>query len=310
MNRGIYIVANDKVLENAIALLNSIRYYDPDVTIFLIPFNEQYQEVANILKQKHNVEVFPDLELIARITKRVGEIFDRDFLSTPNKMRKLVQWFGPLDEFLYIDTDILVFEKISDILNYLSEYEFICCDYHYKKRKLIDIFSPLVKEKEIFSDRELEDVFNSGFWASKKGIFSEEKLYELLTECAQNREYFDFSSKTTDQPILNYLILKSTQKRLNLVKISDKESGSWAGSKHFIEKKHILYDGDKRLRYLHWAGMPMVAGGAYRELWEYYRYLGENKPLQIASPPQQKSQWENLIARLKKQIKKAIGKGK
>ncbi len=29
MSRGIYIVANDRVIDNAIALLNSIRYYDP-----------------------------------------------------------------------------------------------------------------------------------------------------------------------------------------------------------------------------------------------------------------------------------------
>ncbi|MBF2019536.1 MAG: methionine synthase [Hydrococcus sp. C42_A2020_068] len=310
MNRGIYIVANDKVIENAIALLNSIRYHDRDVSVFLIPFNEQYKKVANILKQKHNVEIFPDLDFLEKFTQKVGEIFDRDFLNNPNKMRKFVQWFGPLDEFLYIDTDILVFEKIVDILNYLSEYEFVCCDYHHKKRQLADIFSSVVKEQGIFSDRELEDVFNSGFWASKKGIFSESQLYELLQECAQHRDYFDFSYKTTDQPILNYIVLKTTQKRLNLVKISDKEPGSWAGSQHFTEKEHILYDGENRLRYLHWAGMPMIPGGAYRELWEYYRYLGETKPPQVVVPPQQESQWQKFVTQVKQQIKKAIGKRK
>jgi hypothetical protein len=307
MNRGIYIVANDKVLDNAIALLNSIRYHDPDVPVFLIPFNDQYKKVAQILKQKHHVEVFPNLDFVEKFTQKVAEIFDRDFLNNPNKMRKFVQWFGPLDEFLYIDTDIIVFEKIIDILNYLDKYEFICCDYHYKKRKLADVFSTAIQEQEIFSDRELEDVFNSGFWASKKGIFSESQLYELLQECASHREYFDFSYKTTDQPILNYIILKSTEKRLNLVKISDNEPGSWAGSRHFIEKEHILYDGEYRLRYLHWAGTPMTIGGAYRELWEYYRYLGEEKPPQEILPPPQKSQWQKFITQVKQQLKKAIG---
>ena len=28
-------------------------------------------------------------------------------------MRKLVSWFGPLEEFIYIDTDIIVFEDIN-----------------------------------------------------------------------------------------------------------------------------------------------------------------------------------------------------
>ena len=294
MNRGIYIVANDKVSENAIALVKSIRYHDPDVRIVLVPFNEQYHEVLGTLAEQ-KVEIFPDLEFVDKFTQKIAEIFDRDFLALPNKMRKFVLWFGPLDEFLYIDTDIIVFEKIVDTLNYLSQYEFISCDYHYKNRKLADIFSPVVIEQNLFSEEALQDVFNSGFWASKKGIFSEEELYGILTECSQHREYFDFSSKTTDQPILNYTILKSTQKRFNLVKLSDDEAGSWAGSRHFVEKDHILYDGEKPLRYLHWAGTPMVAGGMYRELWEYYRYLGETKPPAVSAPIKSNSFWQKFV---------------
>jgi len=303
MQRGIYIVANDKVIEQAIALLNSLRYYDSDVAIFLIPFDDKYEQVATILKSKHRVELFPDLELVNNFTRKVGEIFDRDFLALPNKMRKFVQWFGPLDEFLYIDTDIIVFEKIAQVLDYLDEYEFICCDYHHKKSKLTDIFSPLVKEQGIFTETELEDVFNSGFWAAKKGIFSQEELYELLKECAQHREYFDFSHKTTDQPILNYVILKTTKKRLNLVKISANEPGSWAGSTHFQEKEKVLYDGEKPLKYLHWAGTPMKPGGPYRELWEYYRYLGETKPPQTVSFQEEKSMASRIVKKVKSWFK-------
>ena len=299
MTRGIYIVANDKVIENGIALLNSIRYYDSEVPIFLIPFNEHYQKVARVLEDSHGVKLFPDLDFIEQFTHNIGKIFDRDFLAVPNKMRKLVLWFGPLDHFLYLDTDIIVFQQIAKVLNYLDEYEFICCDYHYKNRKIADIFSPLVTEKGIFTAEQLADVFNSGFWASRKGIFAEDKLYELLKECAQHREYFDFSYRTTDQPILNYLILKSTQKRLNLVKLPGKEPGSWAGSKHFQKRDGILYDGEQPLRYLHWAGTPMVAGGPYREIWEYYRYLGEEKPSEVSLPPQQQNFWQRLFSKVK-----------
>ena len=299
MTRGIYLVANDKVIENAITLLKSIRYYDAEVPVCLIPFNEDYHKVAAALA-KYGVEIFPELQFIDNFTNKIAEIFDRDFLALPNKMRKFVLWFGPFDQFLYIDTDIIVFEKIANVLDYLTNFEFVCCDYHYKNRKLNDVFSLLVLEKAIFSQNQLQDVFNSGFWASKKGIFSQEKLYELLKECAQHREYFDFSAKTTDQPILNYIILKSTQNRLNLVKLSDKEPGSWAGSKHFQEKNHILYDGEKPLRYLHWAGMPMIPGGAYREIWEYYRYLGETKPTDVSLTKKSLNWWQKLVNKIKK----------
>lgn len=93
MSRGIYIVANDRVMDNAIALLNSIRFYDPEVPVYLIPFNENYHKVAEKLSTLHNVQLFPNLELIEQFTNRIGEIFDRDFLALPNKMRKLVAWF-------------------------------------------------------------------------------------------------------------------------------------------------------------------------------------------------------------------------
>ena len=296
--QGIYIVANDKVTENAIALLNSIRYYDPEIPIYLIPFNENYHQIFNIIKEKHQVKLFPDLEFVDKFTNKVATIFDRDFLALPNKMRKLVQWFGPLDEFLYIDADIIVFEKISETLNYLQEYEFINCDYHFKGRGLTDIFSNVIKEKNIFTNEQLQDVFNSGFWGSKKSVFTEEKLYQLLKECAENREYFDFSSQTTDQPILNYLILKSTTKRLNLVKTTDNEPGSWAGSPHFQEKDHILYDKGNKLKYLHWAGTPMTDAYPYRELWEYYRYLGEEKPFLTVKNKAKNNLWNKILSRI------------
>ncbi len=276
--RGIYIVANDRVMENAIALLNSIRCYNQDVPIFLIPFNEEYHQVADILGRLHGVQVFPDLELVEQFTQQVGKIFDRDFLKLPNKMRKLVAWFGPLDEFLYIDTDIIVFEDIAANLDRLSEVYFFCCDYHYLGQKLRNIFSPVVLEQNIFSETELEDVFNSGFWASKKGSITLEQMYDILKDCSQHREYFDFTQGVTDQPILNYMILKLIPKRGNLVKIPGGGPGSWGGSTHFKEKDHVLYDKGKRLQYIHWAGTPMKPGGSYWNIWEYYRYQHEGKP--------------------------------
>ncbi|HLO84158.1 MAG TPA: hypothetical protein VK203_03965 [Nostocaceae cyanobacterium] len=277
MQRGIYIVANDRVLDNAIALLNSIRFYDPDIDIYLIPFNDDYHRVADKLATLHNVKLFPDLELIEKLTDSISEIFDRDFLALPNKMRKLVVWFGPLDEFIYIDTDIVVFEKIADNLDKLAEVDFFCCDYHHAKDKLRNIFSPLVKEQQIFSDAQLEDVFNSGFWASRKGIITEEQMKATLRECAAHREYFDFSEGVTDQPILNYLVLKLINKRGNLVKIPGGGPGSWGGSRNFQQKDYVLYDKGKKLKYLHWAGIKIKVGCPYWKLWEHYRYLHQGK---------------------------------
>ena len=300
--RGVYIVANDKVKENAIALLSSLRLYDPNIPVYLIPFNDDYQAVAQQLAEMYQVQLFPDLDLLASLTQTIGEIFPRDFLALPNKMRKLAAWFGPLDEFLYIDTDILFFTPVSKTLSYLDQADFIWCDYHYK-RGLEDVFSVAVPEQGIFSPEILQDVFNSGLWGSRKNALSMEQLTDLLKDCAAHREYFDFSSGTTDQPIMNYLVLKAIPCRLNIARVNSDEPGSWGGSSHFEQRGQVLFDGDRPLRYLHWAGTPMRNGGPYRELWTHYRYRNDPEEKAIAQPEQT---GRTRLQTLKHQIKKGL----
>ncbi len=298
MKRGIYILGNDRVQENAIALLNSIRLYDPDVPVYLVPFNDQYQQLLASLQPK-GVELFPNLDKIEELSQNMANWFPEDFFPVKrslNKLRKFNFWLGPLDEFLYIDTDIVVFDTISDILDYLSEYEFVCCDYQHK-RGLKDVFNPIVREKGIFTDSDLQDIFNSGLFASRKDAISESQIAEVLQECGSHREYFDFTNGIVDQPILNYMVLRCTSKRLNMVGIPGYDAGSWAGSSHFQQlEPGVLYDGEQRLTYLHWAGRkPEVA---YKEIWEYYRYMYEPKPEPVKVPF-----WKQMWSSTKQTIK-------
>ena len=305
--RGVYIVANDKVSENAIALMSSLRLHDPDIPVFLIPFNDAHTQVAGRLEDLYDIQLFPDLGFLSELTEKIGTIFPRDFLALPNKMRKLAAWFGPLDEFLYIDTDILFFTPVTDTLAYLDQADFIWCDYHYK-RGLEDVFSEVVPANNIFEEEALKDVFNSGLWGSRKSALSLEQLYEVLQDCAAHREYFDFSSGTTDQPIMNYLVLKTIPRRLNIVKANPGEPGSWGGSSHFERRGDVLFDGERPLRYLHWAGTPMRTGGPYRELWTHSRYL--NAPEEIAhaeaNRPASSSGLKQIMRRLKRELKSAL----
>ena len=284
MSRGIYITANDKVADHAIALLNSIRAYDKETPVVLIPYDENYYEVASILKSRFNVTVYEDLEFIDRLSKRLHSTFGEKFFARPNQFRKQACWFGEFDEFLYIDTDIVVFEKIIDNLDHFDKYDFLSCDYQHRGG-IKNVFSQTVINEKVFSTDELQDIFNGGWWASKKGLISEQDIYETFAECAAHPQYFDFTQKTSDQPIINYMILKRIQKRFNLVNLDDKIPGSWAGSTHFIREGNILVDpsSDRPLQYLHWAGVRIEPGCAYWDIWAHYRYLGETMP--IFEPP-------------------------
>ncbi|ERT04689.1 mannosyltransferase family protein [Lyngbya aestuarii BL J] len=304
MSRGIYIVANDRVIEQTIALLNSVRFYDSETPIILIPFDENHQQVAKAITEKYNVKTFEDLEFLNQLCNRLHSIFGQGFFNNPNKHRKQACWFGPFDEFLYLDTDIVVFEKIIDNLNYFNDYDFLCCDYQHKGG-IENVFTTKVLEDGVFTEDECKDIFNSGLWASKKGLFSLEDLYQTFEECSSHPEYFDFSQKTTDQPIFNYLILKRIPRRFNIVNRPGKAPGSWGGSPHFQRQGNQLFDPklNQTLQYIHWAGIKIEPGCPYWDIWEDYRYLDEPKPTSVIKNEQKKDWKGNVINKIKKVFK-------
>ncbi|MBR8829153.1 MAG: methionine synthase [Gomphosphaeria aponina SAG 52.96 = DSM 107014] len=272
--KGIYIVANDRVSEEAIALLNSIKKFDQETPIVLIPYDEKYQAIAKLLNNSYGVKLFHNLDFLQSLTPKIDHIFGQNFFARPHQFRKQACWFGEFNEFLYLDTDIVVFEKIINNLNYLQDYDFICCDYQYKSG-LTNVFTSKIMADGIFTEQEIKDIFNGGFWGGKKGLITETELWETFRECAQHPEYFDFAQKTSDQPIINYLILKRIKRRLNLVQKPHKGPGNWAGSPHFQRQGNILIDPktNQPLQYLHWAGMKIKPGCPYWDIWKYYRYL-------------------------------------
>lgn len=300
MSRGIYITANDKVTDQAIALLNSIRLYDAETPIVMIPYDDKYQEIASLLNKSYGVQVYEDLEFIDRLSKRLQQTFGEQFFARPNQFRKQACWFGPFDEFLYIDTDIVVFEKIADNLNYFAEYDFLCCDYQHKGG-ITNVFTQKVLEDNVFTENELQDIFNGGFWASKKNLISEDTLYETFTECACHPEYFDFSQKTSDQPIINYMLLKRIPSRFNIVRRPGGAPGNWAGSPHFQIQGDRLIDPtvNQPLQYVHWAGIRIQPGCPYWDIWKHYRYLNEPEPPELSQNSPPPSLWQRIVDTVK-----------
>ncbi|MEL6222776.1 MAG: Npun_R2821/Npun_R2822 family protein [Cyanobacteria bacterium J06627_8] len=301
MNRGIYIMANDSFADYAIALMNSIRRFDPDTPVVLIPYDDHYQEVARILADQFGVSVYDPLDFIMDLSVRLRDVFGDRFFARPNQFRKQACWFGPFDEFIYIDTDIVVFEKIADNLNYLAEHDFICCDYQHSGG-IANVFTPTVLSEGVFQAHEMQDIFNGGFWGSRKGVITEMNLYETFQECAAHPEYFDFSQKTSDQPIINYMVLKRIKQRFNIVRRSGGAPGNWAGSPQFVRQGNGLIDpnrGGQPLQYLHWAGFRIEPGCPYWDLWEDYRYLNEEKPKLVVEPKQAAPVFQKVQTRIK-----------
>jgi hypothetical protein len=52
MSNDIYILGNDRVFDDTMAIMNSIRFNTPKYPVLLIPYNDNHQRLASDLDSK------------------------------------------------------------------------------------------------------------------------------------------------------------------------------------------------------------------------------------------------------------------
>jgi hypothetical protein len=288
MTRGVYFLANDRTLDHALALVNSIRKYDAETPLLMIPYDEQSRRAARVLQQIPRVGVYDDKPRAARLLRRLRLLFGENFFPRPNNFRKQLCWFGPFDEWLYFDADIVVFEHVMEWTRYLEHADFICySDQHLSG--LEHVFKPSIVAANIFEPGIGAQVFNAGMWGAHKGVLSEKQFFEFLAECARDKFHLDRSRGGSDQPVFNYLVLKHVVHRANLFEILPNAPGMWAGRDSFVWRDEQLWDlrVNAPCKFLHWAGFKLQPGAPYWDVWLHFRFLNASlqAPLQLPNPP-------------------------
>lgn len=274
MTNGIYIVANDNVYDQLIALLNSIEANcGQDTQICLIPYNDKIDRIQQEIAHRKNIQQFQDSASIAKWEKFITEFHKLYYAYSPEDMhkglpkrtnalgmhRRYCAFDGPFEKFIYIDCDTLLFQPVDFIFSMLDEWDFITHDFQRKtseKRGEVGHFYQQFSD-QYPSEAQLLDRFHcSGFWASKRGAIDSDDLQYFLQEL-ESSDIAVFKTDLFEQIILNYMTLKKNLKLYNftLDQTSDRFTGSCITSRHFEEKDHILYDHDKRLTYLHYMGV-------------------------------------------------------
>jgi hypothetical protein len=290
MPRGIYFLANDRTLNHAIALVNSIRKYDATTPLMMIPYDETSWRAANVLTRL-GVAVYDDHRQSARVMRHVRRAFGENFFPRPNNFRKQLCWFGPFDEWLYLDADIVVFERIIELTRGLARADFLC----YSDQHLTGIehvFKPSIVRAGIFDARIGAHVFNAGMWGGRKGALTETQLFEFFAECARDKMHLDRSHGGSDQPVFNYFVLKHFARRVNLYQTLPRAPGMWAGRAHFEWRAQQLWDThvNAPCKFLHWAGIRLAPGAPYWHVWHYFRFLNPAlalpmQPDSVSPPP-------------------------
>ena len=292
---GICTLGNDIVYDQLVALLNSIDVIlGSEIPVCIYPFDDRLDKIKAEVEKRPNVFIYDDLDSIQRWDEFMAVAspasVNRNYRIYGGH-RRFCAFDGPFDQFIYLDADVLVMNSLDHIFNQLERYDCVTYDFQYLNPEMIYN----VKYSRLFQvfskERIRAEIFCSGFYSSKKGLFPAEKREWLLSQL-QNGES-EILYPTGDQPVLNYMLMRSNLPICNLAHHlqSDEKTGNGVTSSHFQAKDHILYDQGKRLTYLHYIGihpsvMTAVCQGEniefpYRDIFLHYRYLHEpeNRPV-------------------------------
>lgn len=302
MTDGIYTVANDVVYNQLVALLNSIEVnVGKDIPVCVIAYDDRLDLVRSEIAKRENVTLLSDPNLFKpweEFSERVWQTHPTIVKSWREKGIQGVYRIGmnrryfafdraaPFEKFAYFDADVLVLNSLDLIFNSLEEQDFVVYDFQYKdpshiynlqSEKLFQVFSP---------ERIASEIFCAGFYAGKRGILTEEKLDNIISNLAAGESEILYPS-APNQSVLNYAIMRSNIPVHNIALHypKDKTTGCAAGSNHFEERNHVLFDRGNQVTYLHYIGVSTklfnrICAGEnlecpYRDLFLHYRYLYE-----------------------------------
>jgi hypothetical protein len=258
-SRGLYFLANDKVLDLAIAFLNSARTFNPDLPICLIPYDDQTKRIRE--RAAHFEFSILEDEALLRWCDAISLEFHEPACRGRGMYRKLAGWFGPFDEFLYIDLDTLILRPIDFLFPLLREFDAVTA-YSNDPGSRNFVWQDFLQPNADISQAQIDYAANMGFILSHRGMLSKPAVDALLP--AAKRLAPAMQLECFDQPFHNYVIarLAKNYTSLRCLNLPPENRGlpeeCWPGSKAWRVELDgsATYRGEPRaLSHIHWSGV-------------------------------------------------------
>jgi hypothetical protein len=335
--RGIYILANDAMVNQLIALLNSLRVHDDlQLRVCVIPYDDATNELARVMASYPNVFLWSDANALAHWENFANAAWALHPRALPHwhakygtravyrlaMHRRFVAFDGPFAQFLYLDADMLVLDSLAPFFAALEQNEFVVYDDQYRApQHVFDMQSPRVYER-FGKTRVHTEIFCAGLFASKQNVLHAERQARVLTQLGAGDAEMLYVN-APDQSLLNYaaLALPLTTHNLYRAAPESRRIRTCATVEGLQEKNRLVFDRARRLPFLHYIGIPAwafhrVCDGEdvrfpYRETFLRYRYLDapaarprlRGKPVDVLHRP---SKIRRGFARSKQRAKRLL----
>lgn len=279
---GIFTLANDGVLDSALALFASLERFAPGVPVRVIPYDDRQDRLAPVVQEfGHAYFDSPEVEALHQLGKTFYP--GQDFAA--RGFRKLAAFGGPFERFLFVDSDVVALSPMAPLFEAIESAQ---ADLVHFDTDLDQVYraGPLRDRLVARGARG----FNAGLFAGRRGALSAERLRETLRTLAP-----DWQAQlvpNAEQPFLNYyaesaaLAVRAAHELL-----ADRCSTCWpaVGRIEFDGTAYRLRDSGRwdegwQMFFAHWAGFPLGPDMPNRALFEEFHAGGSARVKRIESP--------------------------
>jgi hypothetical protein len=272
---GLFTLANDGVLDWAIALFESVRELAPELPLQVIPYDDRQSALAPV------VERFGFSYCASEEADRLHEIGRRfypgnDFAA--RGFRKLAAFRGPFARFLFLDADVVALSPLGRLL---ADVDRSGADLVHFDTDLDQVYRPGA-ERDRFVAAGARG-FNCGLFAGRRGAVPVDDFDRILTELGPS--WSERLVPNAEQPFLNFF---ADRARLNVIPAHELAPGHcstcWAAVGRIALEDGVYrlrgtgrWDEGWRLYCAHWAGFPLGPEIPNRELWERFHSAGAER---------------------------------
>lgn len=212
----------------------------------LIPYADDLPDDRALLSETTLRQVSDFPQEAQELMKNLGRLWPR---TSPGLFRRFLAWYGPYDEFIYSDNDIVALGNWIPYLENLQGLDLVHADEEYTTQGVFNYNDPAAIERE-FGPGALNSVLTAGHFAARKN----EEMTAIFERTIQWIRDHPNVAKEHDQAFLHLAVLMGSLRTQNLCQPPNHWPSPWAGDYRNSLEVVQAAQGPGRLLQLHYSG--------------------------------------------------------
>jgi len=221
MQRGIYLVTNRRSEREAANLVYSLRRTGCRLPIALIPFDDHVPTHPRLLAETTRMDVASFPQECRTLLAQIHELWPE---SNGGLFRRMLAWYGPFDEFIYTDNDIVALGDWTPYFDHLDGYDLVHGDKEYTTGGIFAYRQPATVV-EAFGPAALDSLYTTGHFASRKNP----EMTRIFTATIDWLRAHPDVAYRVDGSLLHLAVLVGKLRIKNLCQAPEDWPSPWAG---------------------------------------------------------------------------------